>query len=62
MIPCAPKYLRRQQHRYLKTFGSQIESKGSLKVEKLSYDFWFKTLRDSKVRVAKDHGKSSEVR
>ena len=25
--------------------------------KKLSYDFWFKTLRDSKVRAAKDHGK-----
>ena len=30
MIPCAPKYLK---YRYLKTFGSQIENKGSLKVE-----------------------------
>ena len=25
--------------------------------KKLSYDFWFKTLRDSKVRASKDHGK-----
>ena len=33
MIPCAPKYLKRYYHRYLKTFGSQIENKGSLKVE-----------------------------
>ena len=33
MIPRAPKHLKRQQHRYLKTFESQIENKGSLKVE-----------------------------
>ena len=41
----------------MKTFGSQIENK-----EKLSYDLWFKTLKDSKVRVAKDHGKKFRSR
>ena len=28
----------------------------------LSYDFWFKTLRDSRVRAAKDHGKKFRSR
>ena len=41
----------------MNTSRSQIENKGYFKVEKLFYDFWFKTLRDSKVRAAKDHGK-----
>ena len=46
----------------MKTFWSQIENKGSLKVEEVSYDFWFKTLRDSKGRVTKDHGKKFRSR
>ena len=33
IIPSAPKYIKCQQHCYLKTFGSEIENKGSLKVE-----------------------------
>ena len=65
MIPCTPKHLNHLNH-YLKTFGSQIETanEGSLKIEKATYahhDFWLNTLRDNKVRAAKDHGKSSEV-
>ena len=41
----------------MKTVGSQIKNEGSLKLKKVSYDFWLKTLSDSKVRAAKDHGK-----
>ena len=33
VIPCAPKHLKDQLHRYLKTFGSQIETEGSLEIE-----------------------------
>ena len=33
-----------------------------MKVEKLFYDFWCNTLRDSKVKVAKDHGKKFRSR
>ena len=47
VIPSAPKYLKRLYHRYLKTFGSQIETEGSLKIEKLSYDSCLKTSRDN---------------
>ena len=33
VIPCAPKYFKRYRHRYLMTFGSQIEYEVFLKVE-----------------------------
>ena len=60
MIPCASKHLKRLKHRSLKTFRSQIETEGSLKIEKaIYYEFWLKALRDSKVMAAKV--KSSEV-
>ena len=32
-ILCAPKHLIRYYHSYLKTFGSQIQTEGSLKIE-----------------------------
>ena len=38
---------------------SQIENEGSLT---LSYDFWLKTLKDSKVGAAKDHCKKFQSR
>ena len=62
VIPCAPKDSNLNNivicPGYLKTVGSQIKNEGSLKLKKAqSYDFWLKTLRHSKVRAAKDHGK-----
>ena len=33
-----------------------------LEKEKLSHDLWLKTLRNSKVRAAKDHGKKFQSR
>ena len=33
VIPCSPKHLKRYCHRYLKTFVSQIETEGLLKIE-----------------------------
>ena len=33
MVPYAQKYLKCQQHRYLKTFGSQTENIGPFKEE-----------------------------
>ena len=33
VIPCTPKHLKHPLHRYLKTFGSQIETEGSLEIE-----------------------------
>ena len=33
VIPCAPKDFKRQEHCYLKTFGSQMKNEGFLKVE-----------------------------
>ena len=46
---------------YLKTSGSQIDGlfKGR---RRLPLIFWLKTLRDSKVRAAKDHGKKFQNR
>ena len=33
MIPGGPKHLKRYYHRYFKTFGCQIETEGSLKIQ-----------------------------
>ena len=36
---------------------SQIKGEGFLNLEKAIFRFWLKTIRDSKVRAAKYHGK-----
>ena len=45
MIPCAPKCSKRQQHRYLKTFGSQVGNKGSLKVKEAILRFLVQNIK-----------------
>ena len=57
MIPCVLKRLKHQQHRYLKTFGCQIETEGFLRVEEAILLFLAQNVKNSKVRPAKDHGK-----
>ena len=37
MIPCAPKHLKREYHRYLQKVGSQIETEGPLEIEKVIF-------------------------
>ena len=52
MILRAPKRLECKYYRYFKTFGSQIKTEDSLKIEELFYDFWLKTLRKFRNRLA----------
>ena len=40
VIPCAPRHFKRSQHRYLKTFGSQVKDEGSFKVEEGIFEFF----------------------
>ena len=39
-----------------------METEGFLKIEKLFHDFWLKTIRDSKGKAAKGHGKKFRSR
>ena len=41
---------------------SQIKNGGFSKIKKLSFNFWLKTLRDSKVKAARDRGERFQSR
>ena len=63
MISSASKKFKRQSNCYLKIVESQVKKWRIFKDRKTyPFNFWLKTLRDSKVEAGKDRGETFQSR